>query len=62
MPALGRIDLARPWDDENRQQEQDHAADGEKSFTGLRKGNYCALERWIRGLAAAPVAGTPTEN
>jgi hypothetical protein len=32
MPALGRIDLARPWDDENRQQEQDHAASGKKLF------------------------------
>jgi hypothetical protein len=45
MPALGRIDLARPWDDENRQQEQDHDPGGKKLSAGLRKQLYCSLER-----------------
>jgi hypothetical protein len=33
MCTLGRIDLASSMGDENRQQEQDHAAQGEKVFT-----------------------------
>jgi hypothetical protein len=48
--------------DENRQQEQDHAAQGEKRLAEAERENYRVLERRIRGRVARRTARPAAEN